>query len=135
VPASAGSEFARKVRTLTGNFQLAGRLPAALLPWCNPVWFQFLSHKLMRLIVPWALLGLLVLSLILPGPLYQIFFAAQLAFYLVGLLGLGVSLHGASVAASFLVLNSAAWVAFWVWLTGGAERCWRKVAYSPAQTE
>jgi hypothetical protein len=36
----------------------------------------------------------------------------------------------ASGAASFLVLNAAAWIAFWVWMTGRSGRSWRKVAYS-----
>lgn len=135
VPASARGEFTRKVRTLAGNFQLAARLPAALLPWRNPVWFQFLSHKLLRLVVPWALLGLLVLGLMLPGAIYRALFVAQLAFYLVGLVGLRVPVRGAGVASSFLILNGAAWVAFWVWLGGGTDRCWRKVAYGPARAE
>ena len=50
-------EFQRKLRTLTGNFQLVARLPQALLPWRNPIWFQFLSHKLLRLLMPWAHAG------------------------------------------------------------------------------
>lgn len=58
LPERPGDEFRRKVRTLSGNFQLLTRLPAALLPWRNPVWFQFFSHKLLRLAVPWALLAL-----------------------------------------------------------------------------
>jgi hypothetical protein len=33
------------------------------------------------------------------------------------------------VAASFLVLNAAAWMAFWVWISGGAGRSWGKVRY------
>ena len=59
LPARTSDEFRRKVRTLAGNFQLATLLPGALLPWRNPIWLQFLSHKLLRLAVPWALLVLL----------------------------------------------------------------------------
>ena len=37
-------------------------------------------------------------------------------------------------AASFLVLNAAAWLAFWVWIGGRAGRSWHKVQYQePAQ--
>jgi hypothetical protein len=32
---------------------------------------------------------------------------------------------------SLMVLNTAAFMAFWVWLTGRAERSWHKVAYAP----
>ena len=49
-------EYRRKVRTLTGVFQLCAWLPAVLLPWRNPIWFQFLFHKLLRLVTPYWLL-------------------------------------------------------------------------------
>ena len=55
LPERAGDEFRRKVRTLAGNLQLLARLPGALLPWRNPIWLQFISHKVLRLLVPWAL--------------------------------------------------------------------------------
>jgi cellulose synthase/poly-beta-1,6-N-acetylglucosamine synthase-like glycosyltransferase len=132
LPETARDEFRRKVRTLTGNFQLVSRLPAALLPWRNPVWFELLSHKLLRLAVPWALVAMLVLSAFLPGPLYQALFWGQAAGYLVALAGLcpGLSRFRLPAAgASFVVLNAAAWVAFWVWISGKAGRSWRKVSY------
>ncbi len=139
LPDRARDEFRRKVRTLSGNFQLLTRLPAALLPWRNPVWFQFVSHKLLRLVVPWALLALLAINLFLPGLLYGMLLAAQAGGYLVGLLGLwrpvGRRLRLASAGASFLVLNAAAWLAFWVWVSGRAGRSWRKVAYQPRPAE
>jgi poly-beta-1,6-N-acetyl-D-glucosamine synthase len=130
LPARARDEFRRKVRTLSGNFQLVAQTPALLLPWRNPIWLVFLSHKLMRLVAPWALLGLLPVSLLLPGFLYQLAFWCQVAGYLLGLLGLaGASGRFASAAASFLVLNSAAWVAFWVWIFGRTGSSWKKVTY------
>lgn len=52
------TEFHRKVRTLTGNFQLCAWLPGVLLPWRNPVWLQFVLHKLLRLLTPWLVLML-----------------------------------------------------------------------------
>jgi cellulose synthase/poly-beta-1,6-N-acetylglucosamine synthase-like glycosyltransferase len=133
LPEHAGDEFRRKVRTLAGNFQLAARLPAALLPWRNPLWFAFLSHKLARLAVPWALLALLPLSLLLPGWVYRAALAAQLYCYALALFGLttrpGGRLRPAAAGAAFLVLNGAAWAAFWVWASGRAGRSWRKVSY------
>lgn len=136
LPDKPRDEFRRKVRTLAGNFQLLTLLPGSLLPWRNPVWLQWLSHKLLRLVVPWALLGMFVASGVLAffaGPLFPIAFAAQVLGYGLGLLGLvpavgkRVKLLGA--AASFLVLNFAAWLAFWVWVSGRAGRSWRKVDY------
>jgi len=60
------AEFQRKVRTLTGNWQLCAWLPAVLVPWRNPVWAAFLCHKILRLLTPFlgaVLLTSLVLTL------------------------------------------------------------------------
>jgi cellulose synthase/poly-beta-1,6-N-acetylglucosamine synthase-like glycosyltransferase len=54
---SATQEYGRKVRTLTGVLQLCAWLPGVLVPLRNPIWFQFLFHKLLRLLTPyWVLL-------------------------------------------------------------------------------
>ena len=53
-------EKVRKVRTLTGNFQLMAWLPGVLVPFRNPIWLQFVSHKLLRLLTPWLLMLLAV---------------------------------------------------------------------------
>jgi len=47
------AEYRRKVRTLTGVIQLCAWLPEVLLPVRNPVWLQFLFHKLLRLFTPY----------------------------------------------------------------------------------
>ncbi|KRF02130.1 family 2 glycosyl transferase [Frateuria sp. Soil773] len=54
-------ERQRKIRTLAGNYQLVQLAPWLLSPWRNPLWFRFVSHKLLRLLAPW-LLVLLALS-------------------------------------------------------------------------
>jgi cellulose synthase/poly-beta-1,6-N-acetylglucosamine synthase-like glycosyltransferase len=137
LPQRPRDEFRRKVRTLSGNFQLVWRLPAALVPWRNPVWFQFVSHKLLRLLVPWALLAVLGLNFCLEGPLYLALLVAQLALYGFGLGSLctlgGRPTRLGSAAGSFLLLNTAAWLAFWVWVCGKANRSWRKVTYGEAE--
>jgi len=133
LPGEPRDEFRRKVRTLSGNFQLIAALPQSLLPWRNPIWVQFVSHKLLRLAVPWALLAVLLASCLLNGALYRLALIAQLLLYGVALLALaglpGSGWPFASAAASFVVLNSAAWLAFWVWLCGGTEGAWKKIAY------
>jgi poly-beta-1,6-N-acetyl-D-glucosamine synthase len=136
LPESQLGEFRRKLRTLSGNFQLLCRLPAALLPWRNPVWFQFLSHKVARLVAPWALLGTLIATAALMDvPFYYAAFWIQAACYLLAIAGLSKAVRArvrlASVAASFLLLNAAAWLAFWMWLCGRATKTWRKVQYVP----
>lgn len=49
-------EYGRKVRTQTGVLQLCAWLPAVLLPVRNPIWFQFVFHKLARLLTPYCLM-------------------------------------------------------------------------------
>ncbi|MEZ4415206.1 MAG: glycosyltransferase [Gemmatimonadota bacterium] len=49
-------DFRRKVRTLTGMIQFCLWMPRVLLPWRNPVWIQFLCHKLLRLATPFLML-------------------------------------------------------------------------------
>jgi biofilm PGA synthesis N-glycosyltransferase PgaC len=132
LPEKSSAEFRRKVRTLAGNFQLAALVPASLVPWRNPVWIPWVSRKLMRLVSPWALLGLLIAPLVIGTPGYLIFLALEGLGYALALAGLMVfrrsRLMGA--AASFLVLNAAAWMAFWVWLLGRTGAAWRKTEYA-----
>jgi cellulose synthase/poly-beta-1,6-N-acetylglucosamine synthase-like glycosyltransferase len=135
LPDDPRDEFRRKVRTLAGNFQLLTLLPgSALLPWRNDVWGQWLSHKLFRLAVPWALLGMLISSAVLSASVdYRIFLVLQVAAYGFALIGLmpdvARSVKPLGAAASFLVLNAAAMLAFWVWITGRAGQTWHKAAY------
>jgi len=133
LPEHPKDEFRRKVRTLSGNFQLAAVLPQALLPWRNPIWAQFVSHKLLRLVVPWGLVGAFVASSLVAEPFYRFAFLAQALFYALAIVALvggpGSRWRVASAAASFVVLNAAAWLAFWVWSCGRAAGSWKKVAY------
>jgi biofilm PGA synthesis N-glycosyltransferase PgaC len=124
-----GLEFARKVRTLSGNYQLV-----QLMPWVlsgqNPVLLRFVSHKLLRLVVPFALAAMLISSLWLRAPLYRMALVLQLAFYGLALLALarllkaGILGRAADVAATFVLLNTAAVIAFANFVVG------RKAAWS-----
>ncbi len=66
---SAGQEYRRKVRTLTGVIQLCAWLPDVLLPWRNPIWPQFLFHKLLRLLTPYCVLAILLWGVVHVGRL------------------------------------------------------------------
>jgi cellulose synthase/poly-beta-1,6-N-acetylglucosamine synthase-like glycosyltransferase len=115
-------EFSRKVRTLSGNYQLL-QLAPWLLSSRNPIRFEFVSHKLSRLVVPFALVALLVTSLFLPQPWYRAALIAQLAFYALSVVAMvGVKIGPlsriADPARTFVVLNSAALVAFVNFVTG-----------------
>ena len=88
----------------------------------------------MRLGAPWTLLAMLVATVLQDGAFWRAVLAAQLLFYLVGVAGAlaGEKFRPRQLAAigSFLLLNVAAWTAFWVWITGGAARSWTKVSYA-----
>jgi cellulose synthase/poly-beta-1,6-N-acetylglucosamine synthase-like glycosyltransferase len=101
--ADSSREFKRKVRTLSGNFQLLAMLPSLALR------FDFFSHKLCRLLVPWALVAALISSAFLQSPWNLILCGGQLAGYaLAALRALGVRLPLSGLAETFVVLNAAA---------------------------
>ena len=128
VPDQGGKrEFARKVRTLSGNYQLL-QLAPWLLTKANPVRFEFVSHKLLRLLVPFFLAACLISSAFLPGPIYRVAFGTQVAFYAFSLLAIAHVKRGplariADIAFTFVVLNTAAVVAF-VNFVSGRKAVW-----------
>jgi hypothetical protein len=87
--ASAPAELKRKIRTLAGNVQILWLEPRLLNPFANPVWLQYVSHKVARLLVPYALVALLVSSAVLSptSPLYALAFAGQGLFYVLAAYG------------------------------------------------
>lgn len=133
LPDRTRDEFRRKLRTLSGNFQLMTLLPRIMLPWRNRIWWQFVSHKILRLAVPWALLAVFLGSGLLRSGAFGYFFLAQCIGYIFILLAILSGLAGrvrlTAAISSFLLLNFAAWLAFWIWVSGNTSRCWSPVAY------
>lgn len=122
-------EWRRKVRTLAGNWQLLSLRPVLLSPVTNPLWWRFLSHKVSRLLVPFALPLLLVASISLEGTLYRVFSWGQIALYGAAAIGTlwPVARRNRVIGISyfFVVLNTAALVGFWRWWRGGCGAAWR----------
>jgi hypothetical protein len=123
----ARAERRRKIRTLAGNFQILRQEPRLLVPVVNPVWLQYVSHKLGRLLVPYGLFVLFVSNAALaPGSLFYSFtLMAQCVVYLLGGYGAWLDsgrrgdspgrLNGwvpvdrlARVALTFMVMNYSA---------------------------
>ena len=118
----ARREFARKVRTLTGVYQLV-KFEPWILSSANPMRFEFVSHKLFRLAVPFALCAALLSSAFLGSTMYRFALALQVAFYGLGTLGIWVAGESvlpkmAKAAFTFLLLNAAAVIAFFNFMTG-----------------
>ncbi len=106
-------EFRRKLRTLAGNWQLIWTLPRLLNPFTNPVWFAFVSHKLLRLLAPWALIAALVASACAMRPFYAVLFLLQILAYAVAALAIfrpqaAKHIPLAGTAGTFVMLNAAA---------------------------
>jgi biofilm PGA synthesis N-glycosyltransferase PgaC len=125
-----GREFSRKVRTLSGNYQLL-QLAPWLLSRSNPIRFEFVSHKLLRLAVPFALAAMLAASFLLRGTFYRGTLILQLAFYALSVMALsklvkgGVLARIADAAGTFVVLNGAAVVAL-VNFVAGRRAIWTR---------
>lgn len=121
-----GKEFARKVRTLTGNYQLLRLAPWILSP-SDPLLFRFVSHKLLRLLVPLFLIVMLVASAMLHGTFYRALFGLQILFYLGAACGtLSPAIRRfkpVAIASTFVMLNAAAVLAFYNFVTG-RNRVW-----------
>lgn len=125
----ADREFARKVRTLSGNYQLV-QLAPWLLGASNPIRFEFISHKLLRLAVPFALAMVLLSSFALRSPFYRVALIAQIVFYALSVISLSRMKRGGSVArvadaaGTFVLLNGAAVVALANFMSG-RRAAWR----------
>lgn len=120
-PGKVAGEFQRKVRTLAGNYQLISMAPWILSP-ANRVLFQLVSHKLMRLVVPYFFVLMLFSAtwLGMSSPVWGAVAAAQWGFWLAAALALKGKLpfiHKlASAASALLVLNVAAVVGLYKFL-------------------
>jgi poly-beta-1,6-N-acetyl-D-glucosamine synthase len=134
-PTSLQSEFRRKVRTQAGIYQILGRFPQLLLP-SNRRFIHFLSHKLGRLLLPFAMLTALVLTFFLPQPLMILAGAGQALFYGAALVDplvperTGIK-RLTGVTRAFSVLVAAALCATAVFFLP-AQRLWKETRVSVA---
>ncbi|MDO8860422.1 glycosyltransferase family 2 protein [Haliea sp. E1-2-M8] len=77
-----GSEFRRRVRIGTGNYQAFFRLPGLFHPRHGWLTFTYVSHKVLRWFVPHLAIGALLANcFLLSQPFYLITFALQIAVY------------------------------------------------------
>lgn len=127
---TSAQEAVRKRRTIAGCAQLVVNQPRWLLPWRNPIWWEFVSHKLARLSSPLLLAILLVSNwLLVEHALYAFLFAGQIVFYGCGLLGMilpsiGRASRSVGVPLMFLALNTATVAALWDAARGRFRTTW-----------
>jgi glycosyltransferase involved in cell wall biosynthesis len=122
-------EFRRKVRTLLRGMAALRAYSHLLDPRRAGAFAVFLwSHKVMRWLVPFFLVGMLVANvLLLRAPLYAVIGVLQGSFYAVGLLalaGLGQRTAAGKFAGYFLNVNAAIAVAWSQFLRGRRQEIW-----------
>jgi len=128
-------EFGRKVRTLAGNYQLFARMPRLLIPVANPSWLEVMSHKVLRLCGPWLISVFFVASVVAAAPLQpaalglspvwlmRAFALGQLFLFLLAWAGPRAGRAGV-VYRTFVVLNAAALVGLWRFVSGRQKITW-----------
>jgi biofilm PGA synthesis N-glycosyltransferase PgaC len=137
---STAQESIRKRRTIAGAAQLIVRQPRWLLPWRNPLWWEYVSHKLARLASPLLLVVMLATNALLlageaglPPVVYGTLLAAQGILYLAALTGWGLGRLGRrapllGTALMFVALNLTTVLALWDACRGRFRAAWQRAA-------
>lgn len=137
--ASSRDEFIRRRRNNAGRYQFL--FQPAMWPWNKPIaLFAYLSHKLLRLVLPIFMIlafGLNLLALFLPGVSWWmvVLFGLQVAFYSLALIGygaeqLGLRLRPAAMAYYITSGTFSALPGLFHYLSGKQTPVWEKVQRS-----
>jgi len=120
--------FGRRIRIVAGNLQQLRYLRQFLKP-CQPLpLLFFLSHKVVRLFVPFAMLTALAANFWLIGSQpYRGIFGVQVAFYALAALGLTGRLRPRALRLPFYfcMVNSAAFLGLYHAMTGRRSMAWK----------
>jgi cellulose synthase/poly-beta-1,6-N-acetylglucosamine synthase-like glycosyltransferase len=133
-PPDVMSEFHRRARIGAGGFQSIGMLWKLLDPCQGWIAFTFFSHKLLRWLCPFFLIGALATSALLwDSPFFRWALAAQIAFYGVSLLAAIAPKRIAlprpvRLMIMFTSMNAALLVGFVRWLGKRQSAAWRRTA-------
>lgn len=131
-PPAIESEFRRRSRIGAGGYQSLGVLRGLLHPRWGWTTLAFVSHKLLRWLCPFFLLGMLASNLLLSGrPFYQAALGTQVLFYVVsGVMVLIPAryrlLKPLRLTTMFTGMNLALLVGFWRWLWGSQRGAWQR---------
>ena len=130
-------EFRRRIRIISRSMNGLWQERGVLNPFTHGFFaFQMFSHKVLRWLVPLFLIATLASAVPLADqPLYRVLLSAQLAFYLLAVLGNlfqrrlgGVSLF--YIPAYFCATNLGALLGLWNFLTGRRYQMWQPVSRS-----
>jgi len=128
---TVSGEFTRRVRLAGGSFRALKELVCVPM---NPMTrFAFVSHKLLRWIIPFLLILMLLANIaLISTPRYVLLLVLQLMIYLWGYLGFQFREQMQRVRFGllgyfWLAMNLAFLVGFWRFLSGRQDRAWQRV--------
>jgi len=130
---SSKEEFSMRVRVVSRGIGGILSVPELLQFWRHGwISFQLISHKVLRWLVPFALILLLFSNaLLLREPAFRVFFLLQVLFYLFGLMSTLVPLHRRwkplGIPLYFCTLNAAALFGLLKMLRGQKYVIWETV--------
>jgi len=125
-------EATRKRRTIAGAAKLIAHHPQWLLPWKNPIWFEYISHKIMRLASPLLLAICLVSHVaLIQDHFYFWLFVGHIFFYYSAFAGwfcqkLGQKSTLFGIQLMFLMLNATTVAALWDAARGRFRVTWQR---------
>ena len=130
-------EYRRKTRTLFGNFQIFQIFGQLFNPFKSPIAIQLFSHKFLRILAPFLMIGLLIINpFILENSFYLSVLFMQIFFYLMAFIGLYTKNSQNSfilkvsklcyIPYIFCLLNFSVLVGFWRYLTSKQAITWEK---------
>jgi hypothetical protein len=131
---SVREEFHRRIRIGAGNFQTLFRYLTVLRPRYGVAAYTYFSHKGLRWIFPFLMIGALLTNLLLIGnPLYRLTLAVQAAGYALALVGwigdrAGVRLPLIGALFHFVALNIALFLGYFVYRRGITSSAWEPTA-------
>jgi cellulose synthase/poly-beta-1,6-N-acetylglucosamine synthase-like glycosyltransferase len=120
--------FARRIRIMAGNLQQLRNFPQLMRPFQPLPVFFFLSHKIIRLVAPFAMLAALAANLfLLRSPAYAALFCLQIGFYALAALGLTGRLRPRALVLPFYfcMVNAAAFFGLYHALTRRRSMVWK----------
>ena len=120
--------FGRRVRIMAGNIQQLREIRTLLRPLRPLPIFFFLCHKGLRLVVPFAMIGILIVNLfLLNRPLYQALFVGQVIFYLLAIGGSMIRLRPKFLMLPyyFSMINAATFLGAYHAFTGLRRMRWK----------
>src|SRR5262249_35806613 len=138
---TALQEFVRKTRTIAGTFQLMAREGWLLNPLQNRLWFETISHKVLRVTLPMLHASVLAANIVLAdSQFYGVLLALQICFYAIAALGLALrdarprSILFAAPCAMCLLLWATV-VGFYRFITHGQQVTWERIPAPTAQRD